>query len=421
MRPQIHGLIRVSRSILALSLLTTLLAADSSLARDAAQLVIANVRVYPSPYAPAIDRAWVVVRDGRIHAIHKDSDRKAPPAEQVVDGQSLSLLAGFWNCHVHFTEEKWNGAAQLPDEVLAKHLRAMLLRHGFTSVVDTGSFFPNTQAIRQRIATGVVAGPRILTTSSGFVPVDGSPAYLTVQLPELRSPGQAAELSRSALSAGADAIKLFTGSFLGPERVALMPIPIVRAVTEAAHQQEAVVIAHPQSIGGVRAAVRGGVDVLAHTAPSTGPWDVDLDDMLRSGIALVPTLSLWRWELTRLGLPRELVENYERTAVAQLRSFAAAGGTVLFGTDVGYMTEYDPAAEFRLMEMAGLGFREILGALTTNPTARFGDSELEGTVEVGKRADLVLVRGEPERDVRAFTMLAHAIRSGRVVFSDDGR
>src|SRR5207244_9423682 len=89
-------------------------------------------------------------------------------------------------------------------------------------------------------------------------------------------------------------------------------------------------------------------------------------------------------------------------AQEQLRAFADAGGQVLFGTDVGYMTEYDPTDEYVFMQGAGLSYARILAALTTAPAARFGAATHAGRLAPGYAADIVVLDGDPERDIRAF-------------------
>ena len=81
----------------------------------------------------------------------------------------------------------------------------------------------------------------------------------------------------------------------------------------------------------------------------------------------------------------------------QLRAYFLAGGRILFGTDVGYITDYDPTEEYEQMNRAGMRFQDILATLTTAPTERFGVSDRTGTVAVGMDADLVLLALKPSR------------------------
>jgi imidazolonepropionase-like amidohydrolase len=387
-----------------------------SMAAKNTQLVITGARIYPSPSATPIDKGTIIIHDGRIAEVRGDQSGTFPPAERVIKADGLVVTSGFWNCHVHFTEPKWGNAGELTETELSEHLRTMLTRYGFTSVVDTGSDFANTEALRQRIARGV-QGPQILMASGSFVPENGSPAYLEVKLPELKNPGRAEQLTKEALAQGADAIKIFTGSYLGRDQVALMPLSVIKAVTTETHRHGKLVVAHPQSLQGVELALNGGVNILAHTAPQGGAWPEALvARMVQSGIGLIPTLKLWRFELTRVGVPPEVTDRFQATGVEQLRAFAAAGGEVLFGTDVGYMTDYDPTEEYRRMAEAGLRFDQILASLTINPVHRFDDAALKGTVEPGRQADLVILAADPQSESENFAKVRYTIRSGQIIY-----
>lgn len=381
-----------------------------------AQLVISGARLYASPTSSPMDKATIIIRHGKIAEIRADQRAVPVPTERMIEAEGLVVMAGFWNCHVHFTQSIWNDASDLSEADLNAYLSAMLTRYGFTSVVDTGSDLANTQAIRKRIDLGV-KGPQILMASGSFVPENGSPAYLRVKLPELIDVKQAQQQARQVLARGADAIKLFTGSFLGPSNTALMSLPLIAAVAQEAHQQGKLVLAHPQSRQGVERALEGGVDVLVHTAPTGGAWpDTLVERLVRRGMGMVPTLKLWRFELTRVGVPADIVDRYQATGVEQLRAFAAAGGEVLFGTDVGYMTDYDPTEEYRKMAEAGLDVKAILAALTLNPARRFDDPGLKGIVAPGRQADLVVLGADPGLDVSHFANVYYTIRSGRVIY-----
>jgi len=288
----------------------TLLVVDGVVHAGAAQefqLVLRGARIYPSPTAPPIDNGTLLIRDGKIADITTAPPPSLSPATRVINAEGLVVTAGFWNCHVHFIEPHWRNAAGRTERELNEHLRSMLTRYGFTSVVDTGSDVTNTHALRHRISQGV-QGPQIVMASGSFVAENGSPAYLPVKLPELKTPDQAEQQTRAVLAHGADAIKIFTGSFLGPDRVALMPLPIIKAVTTEAHRQGKLVVAHPQSLQGVELALDAGVNILAHTAPQGGVWsDALVTRLVQSGISLIPTLKLWGFELTRNGAPAAVV------------------------------------------------------------------------------------------------------------------
>jgi imidazolonepropionase-like amidohydrolase len=133
-------------------------------------------------------------------------------------------------------------------------------------------------------------------------------------------------------------------------------------------------------------------------------------------MALVPTLKLWKYELERAGLPADAVASRIRVAQEQVRSFSAAGGQLLFGTDVGYMRDFDPGDEYRFLAEAGLSFRAILAMLTTAPAERFGAAERTGRLEPGLDADLVALDGDPEADPAAWTRVRFALRRGAPIY-----
>ena len=89
---------------------------------------------------------------------------------------------------------------------------------------------------------------------------------------------------------------------------------------------------------------------------------------------------------------------------------------MLFGTDAGYMTDYDPREEYALMAEAGMSFRQVLAALTTAPAERFGASRLAGRIVPGLAADLTVLESDPSGDVRAFAAVRYTIRNGRIIY-----
>ncbi len=364
------------------------------------------MRLYPGPGIPPVERATVLIRDGTIAEVGADVE---PGALTVLDGGGRAATAGLWNSHVHFIDPELAANAQ-------KIVREMLLRYGFTSVLDTGSVPADVQKVIAAIESGDIDGPRIFTAAGGFVFTNGTPDYLPgTRLPELATPAAAPPAVEQFLDAGANGIKIFSGSFKSQAPAVLMPPEIIRAVTEAAHARNSFVVAHPQTRDGLVNAVANGVDVLAHTAPTAGPLGAELiDRMLERNVALIPTLKLWSWELRRFGAPEATWRAYQEAGVEQLAAYSTAGGEILFGTDVGYMRDYDTTEELELMGRAGMTFEDVLAALSTRPAARFAGET--GFVEPGARGDLVIMADDPEADVTAFARIAFTIRGGRIVY-----
>jgi len=382
-------------------------------------LAIVGARIYTSPADAPIADGTVVIVDDRIGAVGRRDQVRVPATAKVLDGTGLTVTAGFWNAHVHFTEAKWEPAASRSTDELASGLRAMLTRWGVVSVVDTGSALENTLALRRRIDSGEIPGPRILLASGGFVPVGGSPYYLLpAKLMELPDAARAGTyVDRLLEYPGVDAVKLFTGSFATRQSIIVMPVDVVRAAVEAAHRHGKQVFSHPSNSAGARAALDGGVDVLAHTFPSGPDWDRSLPRQMReANMALIPTLKLWPWELGRANVPPAVLERVQANAGEQVRAFADLGGELIFGTDVGYMTDYDPADEYVLLQRAGLGFGAILAMLTTAPVRRFGAEAGAGRVAGGSPADLAVLEGDPAAEIRNLARVRYTIRRGQVIY-----
>ena len=152
--------------------------------------------------------------------------------------------------------------------------------------------------------------------------------------------------------------------------------------------------------------------VADHGEVFTPPWLVAA--MLEREVALIPTLKLWSWELRRFRVPESELRDYQGAGVAQTAEYLAAGGEILFGTDVGYMRDYDTTEELEMLRRAGMGFDAVLTSLTTAPARRF--ARPGGAVEPGAPGDIVIFAGDPAGDVTAFARVAFTIRGGRVVY-----
>jgi imidazolonepropionase-like amidohydrolase len=402
-----------------ISLRITVSAQSSSLNRNQS-VAFVGAKLYPSPTDQPISNATVIVTNGRIVFVGKSGKTKIPKGAVRIDCAGLTMTAAFWNSHVHFTEAKWRSAESLPAEKLNEYLRAMLTRYGFVRVLDTGSSLKNTLAIKRRIETGEVEGPTILTTGSGFVPPAGSPFYiLPSRLPELSAALEAENMVNNRLNEGADAIKLFTGSWASQDSVVLMPTDIVRAVVSVARRRGKLVVAHPSNGQGAKAALDGGADLLVHTFPEPEPLDrAFFERMGRAKMGLIPTLKLFKYEIEKQNSDPVQVDKVVGRGVEQLRAFNEVGGQILFGTDVGYMTEYDPSDEYVFMKRAGLSFSQILASLTTAPAARFGHSDSKGVIAPGMDADLVLLSGDPATDIKALSNVRYTIRGGKIIYQD---
>jgi imidazolonepropionase-like amidohydrolase len=382
-------------------------------------LALTGAKIYPTPSAKPIPDGTVIIQNGKIVAVGDSKTIKIPKNTKILDCKGLTLTAGFWNSHVHFTEDKWQDAAHLPAERIAQQMQEMLTRYGFAHVLDTGSVPENTLALRQRIAKENIAAPTIRQAGGSFVAQDGTPFYLDpLKLPELSSPEQATEMVNRMLGLGVEGIKIFAASPKRGRPPVVMPLDIAKAVVAAAHAKGKFVVAHPTNTAGVEVVIGAGVDILAHTTPDGDePWNAEMVSRLKTHrVALIPTLRLWRFELERFHASAEVATKFINTALRQLGAYSRAGGEILFGTDVGYMSIYSTADEYELMSKAGMSFEQILTALTTAPAARFGASKETGKIAVGLDADIVVLNADPAVDVKALANVRYTLRKGKMIY-----
>lgn len=370
--------------------------------------------IWTSPDEPPIPDGVLVVRGEYIAAVGRRSRVPVPAGATVIDARGGAILPAFWNSHVHFIEPKWEGADTMQAERASELLREMFSRYGFAHVFDIASLSDAVLSLRRQVGSGEVLGPDIRTTLAPFVPPHGTPRYLPgITLPELHDAAAARDSVRARIAQGADAIKLFTVPLTRAFPFPVMAPDIVSAATDEAHRAGRLVFAHPTNLDGIVAAVDGGVDILAHTAAMDGPLpDSLLRQMRERGVALIPTLALWRDDY---GPDTTGMGAFMRSAQAQVRAYAGTGGRILFGTDVGYTTRYDPTLEYELMAEAGLDFPAILATLTTAPAAEFGEGERTGRLEPGYDADIVVIDGDPARDIGALARVRLTMKRGRVI------
>jgi len=379
---------------------------------QAQTLVLKGGSLYASPDAAIISDAVVVTSAGVITAVGRAGEVPLPPDARVIDCSGKTIVAGFWNSHVHFTEAVWQDFENEPAAPLTAHMQEMLTRWGFTTVWSLGSN-PGVAGLRRRVNADEIPGPNIFLAGSIF-PRDGHPAYLPpeMQLPQAATPERAAEMATKYMELRLDGIKLFTGVYKGEGKpVVNMDVAIAKAAVDVAHAQGKPVFAHPQNTAGIEAVIAAGVDVMAHTvAGQRGYPPEQLARFKQQGIALTPTLSLF----AKLPLPAEIVGRIVDNIVGQLRSFSENGNTVLFGTDVGYIQLYDTTLEYELMHRA-LSERQVLASLTTNPAGYFKATK-KGRVEQGFDADLAVLDGDPLADVKNLAKVAYTIRAGKVIY-----
>jgi imidazolonepropionase-like amidohydrolase len=406
----------MTREVLALLLL-------GAASLDAADIVLTGATVYTAPDAPPVAAAVVALHDGQIAAAGPRATVRIPPGAQVIDCSGKFIAAGFWNSHVHIFTPGLLHARDGSAATLSSELEAMLMRWGFTTVFDIASVLDNTLALRRRIESGEVRGPRVFTVGEPLF--TKPPIYIVdflasqhLVMPTVKTAEEAVARVRDLAARGADGIKLFTGSYQGGP-VDNMTVAMVRAADDEAHSHHLPVFAHPQNTAGLEAAIDGGVDILAHTVPQSPPWTPEFVARLKNAhMALMPTMTLWDFEARKANLKDSDREGWIAAMEAELRAFSQAGGEVLFGTDVGYTDHYDTELEYTLMSRSGMTFPQILASLTTAPARRFGASGHSGRIASGMDADVVVLDGDPAKDITALSKVHLVIRGGTIIYEN---
>ncbi len=357
--------------------------------------LFANGHVWHSREGVA-SRTDVLVEDGVIGEVGTDGD-----ADQVVDCTGALLLPGFIDCHSHV-------ALSFEDVMEAprgfRHLRAVatlrtLLDLGVTTVRDA---WGADAALREAVARGWVAGPRLLVSlrqlsTTGGIGDHWSPSLGGVELfddPSMPNsvfdgPDQARAAARRMLQAGADWLKLAsTGSIMGPNALhqEVTDEETVALVEEADRRGGRHVMAHAHGARAAEAAARAGVRSIEH--------GIHLDEaavavMAERGTWLVPTLSVTMGEATP---DAELVQAHQ----ASVRMALDAGVPIAMGTDCPMSPYAETLKEIGYLAVAGLGAAGAVRAATYD-AGRLLDLDV-GEIRLGKQADLVLLTAEPGED-----------------------
>ena len=388
----------------------------------------------------------IVIRDGRIESV-TDGIADAADGAAIIDLSDHFVLPGLIDAHVHLTSDKAGVEAQLLNMTASQAALAYeaavnarkTLEAGFTTVRNLGDRNGITLALRDAIAAGKMTGPRILdagtsisATSGHMDPTLGYREDLAEALDVHDNLCDGVESCRRAvrmqIRRGVDVIKIATtggvNSRIGAGLGRQMFEDEARALVETAHLYGRKVAVHAHGADGVALALRAGADSIEH---GTLVGDDEVDLFRRTGAYYVPTLSTVNGYLERLArdpnaYTPEVRAKIEWRISITGKAFRLAherGVKIAFGTDAGVSLHGRNADEFELMVKHGMTPGEAIAAATVNGADLLGLSDEIGTIEPGKRADLIAVGGDPLADVAALKSVAFVMRNGAVY--KDGR
>lgn len=406
-------------------------------------LLLKNARIIDGNGGAPPEGKSVLVRDGRIEAIASATALPAPADVTEIDLGGKTLLPGFIDCHVHImgnpdprkspspSNVPIRDAAYLKSRALLQSVQACrkTLQAGFTTIRDLGA--PNEVfALRDSLSAGELVGPRLLSAGKGITHTGGHGAEYSNDMAHVADgAGEVLKAIRYQAVAGADAIKVIGGTrpALSPPfrgRPGYTTEELIPGVQEA-HSAGLKVAAHAHShTGGIKNCIRAGVDSIEHGFP----LDEDAADMMAErGTVLCPTLSvvpaaaqaieegLWTYPGSEEQVKR--METYARNTIKLAKQ---AGVKVALATDAAMPLVFhgDNAHEFELMVEYGLSPMEAIVAGTRNAADNIGLLDELGTIDAGKLADLVVVDGDPLKNIgilRSPAGIALVIREGQIV------
>ena len=437
----------------------------------AADLLIRDARVFDGTGAAPRPHMSIVVRDGVITAIGADL---SAPDVPILDIEGATVLPGLIDAHVHVSvspgSAQRSDAPALQQQLLRQHLRSYLAC-GVTTVLDTGIGPDTAREIQGWLAAGKL-GPRFLTLGPGFTTPGG---YLSEIGGGIATAADVEARFAVLESIGAVGAKVFIERGFGPRAVWPIHSPEIRAaIVRGAAKRKLPVYVHANREEDKAIALDMGAHAIVHTGYYTSqPSDAFVQRMVQSGAYLMTTFSIMDADLIRFhperlddplvrltvpaielatardagaaryltraevgmaapwmpGLLRDAAAWWflsESATAGNLRScqqaarrFAAAGVPIVVGSDSGNwpIVPYQfhgptSVREIELLGEAGFTPAEALAAATRVPAVMLGIEHEVGTIEVGKRADLISLRGDPLQDLRVLRHLEWIVKDG---------
>jgi imidazolonepropionase-like amidohydrolase len=383
---------------------------------SSARLVLCNARLADGSTDFGPHRRTLVVEDGVI--VSTDLDQADTP-EGALDLAGATVVPGLIDAHMHVLSSEITRSPGFgpPPElkggeprahglgyfVLAAMARAVL-EAGITTVRDVGCDNYEAIVLRQAVNLGVVPGPQVLSCGRIVSATSPGGVLFEAMYRQADGPDELRKAVREQFRAGADFIKFMATGARSVELEDPEPAQLTRAemhaIIDEAHRMGFRVAAHAEGLEGARVAIEEGVDTIEHGL-SLHRDPALLDTMAERGSVLVPTLTTFHDLAERFAekFAPPLVEQAKRQleeAYATLLAARKAGVTIAMGHDSG--PPGDAAIELVRMVEGGLTTAEALAAGTAGSATALGLTD-RGTLQVGKRADLLVVDGDPLADI----------------------
>ncbi|HEX8136901.1 MAG TPA: amidohydrolase family protein [Pyrinomonadaceae bacterium] len=373
-----------------------------------------------------IRNAVVVIEGERISAV--GAGLPIPAGATVMDLGDVTLLPGLIDCHTHLMADiKDNdyGAMLLTQSqayralVGASNARRTLLA-GFTSARDVeneGSGYADV-ALRDAINRGLVVGPRMKVATRAVAAVGQyNPFGVSPDLPDFPRGAQmvsgveeARRAVREQIGNGADLIKVYADW-----DYPTLTVEELKVIVEEAHKAGRPVAAHATTNEGIRNAVNAGVDSIEHGDKAD---HAALELMKQRGVWLVPTFAalIMQGETIKDPEVRKRFNAYVEKKRRMLQTARKLGVKIALGYDAARAEMHGTnAQELAAMKTAGFTNLELLRAATVNGAELLGWQDQVGSLEAGKFADIIAVRGDPLSDITLLEHVLFVMKGGTVV------
>ncbi len=373
----------------------------------------------------------VVVEGERIVSVATGA---APAGMRVVNLGNATLLPGMIDAHTHLTYDPENFGLKkleisIPKQALigAKNARTTLLA-GFTTVRNVGADGYTDIALRDEIDNGDLPGPR-MDASGPLIGITGGHCDKNVLPYEYHATNDGIadgveavqHKTREIIKYGADVIKICaTGGVMSRgdnPQASQYTLEEMKAIVADAHRLGRKVAAHAHGAQGILWATEAGVDSIEHGSYIN---DEDIAAMKQRGTYLVPTQYLMDWWIengAKLHAPDYVVKKMNDVSQVAHRNIEHAirsGVKIAFGTDAAVYPHGLNAHEFAVYVRLGMTPVEAIRTATVNAADLLGWSDLVGTIERGKYADMIAVDGDPTKDVTTLQNVKFVMKGGKV-------
>jgi imidazolonepropionase-like amidohydrolase len=358
-------------------------------------------------------RGNVIIRGDRITAVGPRA--RVPRGAVVIKADGKALLPGFFDVHTHWSP---NGSpAPLPQ------IASAYVMSGVTTVND---FHQQPEAFEPRRAwLGTLVAPHVFHVARMSTPGGHGADWGDINTTKWVATADSARREVIALQPyRPDFIKAFADGWRYgtlPEETS-MNLETLQAVVDEAHRHGQKVLTHTVTVDRGRLAAQARADVIAHSLQDK---EIDAESVAlikAAGTAYAPTLAIYEpGDAAAARMDDPVVRQRLRKwgfAQHNLRMLHAAGVPIVLGTDAGIGGAKHGTASLREMELlvgAGLPAREALLAGTSRSAMALGLSQDRGTIEVGKRADLVVIDGKPWDNISDVRRIDRVLIDGRLV------